>query len=118
MCYHASKDGYDLYFTPGPKANKKGARIWHTKKVKEQLSKEVRKNLLFLHAITGCDTRSRLYGVGKATVQKKFENVPIFKEQANVFSCHSAVSDVVTAGEKALVSLFGAEKLASKTPHI
>ena len=95
MCYHASKDGYDLYFTPGPKANKKGARIWHTKKVKEQLSKEVRKNLLFLHAITGCDTRSRLYGVGKATAQKKFENVPIFKEQANVFSCHSAVSDVV-----------------------
>ena len=68
MCYHASKDGYDLYFTPGPKANKKGARIWHTKKVKEQLSKEVCKNLLFLHAITGCDTKSRLHGVGKATV--------------------------------------------------
>ena len=88
------------------------------KKVKEQLGKEVCRNLLFLHAITGCDTASRLYGVGNPTVLKKLENVLSFKEQANVFSCHSAVSDVVTAGEKALVSLFDGEKLASKAPHI
>ena len=101
------------------------------KKVKEQLGKEVCRNLLYLHAITGCDTTSRLYGVG--TALKKFENVLHFKEQAYVFSCHSAVSDVVTAGEKALVSLFGGkpgvglnalrhqhyfEQLAIKTSHI
>ena len=51
----------------------------------------------------------------------------------SVFTCHSAVSGVVTAGEKALVSLFGSkpvvglnsiryqryfEKLATKTSHI
>ena len=107
LCYHASEDGYGLYFRPEPKANARGARVWHMKKVKEQLGKEVCRNLLFLHAITGCDTTSRLYGVGKATALKKFENVLHFKEQANVYSCHSAVSDVVTAGEKALVSLFG-----------
>ena len=88
------------------------------KKVKEQPGKEVCRNLLFLHATTGCDTTSRIYRVGKATVLKKSENVLGFKEQANVFSCHSAVSDVVTAGEKALASLFSDEKLASKTPHI
>ena len=133
LCYHASEDGYDLYLRPEPKANARGARVWHMKKVKEQLGKEVCRNLLFLHAITGCDTTSRLYGVGKATALKKSENVLHFKEQANVFSCHSTVSDVVTAGEKALVSLFGGkpgiglnalryqryfEKLASKTSHI
>ena len=133
LCYHASGDGYDLYFRPEPKANARGARPWHVKKVKEQLGKEVCRNLLFLHAITGCDTASRLYGVGKASALKKFENVLHFKEQANVFSCHSAVSDVVTAGEKAFVSLFGGKpgvclnalryqryfkKLASRTSHI
>ena len=133
LCYHASEGGYDLYFRPEPKANARGARVWHMKKVKELLGKEVWRNLLFLHAITGCDTTSRLYGVGKATALKKFENVLHFKEQANVFSCHSAVSDVVSAGEKALVSLFGGkpgvglnalrhqryfEKLPSKTSHI
>ena len=119
--------------TSKPKANTRGARVCHMKKVKEQLGKDVCRNLLFLHAITGYDTTSRLYGVGKATALKKFENVLHFKEQANIFSCHCAVSDVVTAGEKALVSLFGGkpgvglnalryqryfEKLASKTSHI
>ena len=133
LCYHASEDGYDLYFRPEPKANARGARAWHVKKVKEKLGKEVCRNLLFLHAITGCGTTSRLYGVGRATALKKFENVLHFKEQSNVFSCHSAVSDVVTACEKALVSLFGGkpgvglnalryqryfENLASKTSHI
>ena len=128
LCYHASEDGYDLFYRPEPKANTRDARVWHMKKVKEQLGKELCRSLLFLHAITGCDTTSRLYGVGKATALKKFENAL----QANVFSCHSAVSDVVTAGEKALVSLFGGktgvglnalryqryfEKLASKTSH-
>ena len=67
-------------------------RVWHMKKVKEQLGKELCKNLLFLLAVTGCDTTSRLYGVGTVTALKKFENVLHFKEQANVFSCHSAVS--------------------------
>ena len=133
LCYHASEDGYDIYFRPEPKANARGTCVWLMKKVKEQLGKEVCRNLLFLHAITGCDTTSRLYGVGKATALKKFENVLHFKEQANIFSSHSAVSDVVTAGEKALVSLLGGkpgvglnalqyqryfEKLASKTSHI
>ena len=77
------------------------------KNVKEKLGKEV--CLLFLHAITRCDTTSILYGVGKTTALKKFENVFNFKEQANVFSYNSAFSDVVTIGEKALVSPFGSK---------
>ena len=81
LCYHAPKDGNDLYFRPGPKANTRSARIWHMKKVKEQPGKEVCRNLLFLHATTGCDTTSRPNRVGKATVLKKFENVLSFKEQ-------------------------------------
>ena len=103
------------------------------KKVKDQLGKEVCRNLLFLHAMTVCDTASRLYGVGKATALKKFENVPCFREQANTFSCHSALSDVVAAGDEALVALLGGkpgvgldslryqryfEKLATKTSYI
>lgn len=130
LCYHASEDGCDFYFRPEPKANARGARFWHMKKVKDQLGREVCRNLLFLHAMTSCDTTSRLYQVGKATALKKFENVHCFREQANTFSCHSAVSDVVAAGEKAL---FGGkprvgldslryqryfEKLAAKTSHI
>ena len=76
------------------------------KKVKEQLGRELCRNLLFLHTVTRCHTSSRLYGVGKATTLKKLESVPYLKEHGNIFTCHSAVSDVVSPGEKALVSLF------------
>ena len=44
-----------------------------------------------------------MYGVGKAMALKKFENTPYLREQANVFICHSAMSDIVAAGEKAIV---------------
>ena len=133
LYYHASENGCDLYFRPEPKANARRARVWHMKRVKDQLGREVCRNLLFLHAMTGCDTASRLYGVGKATALKKFENVPCFREQANTFSCHSALSDVVAAGDEALVALLGGkpgvgldslryqryfEKLATKTSYI
>ena len=64
LCYHASKDGCDLYLRPEPKANARGTRVWHMKRVKDQLGRDVCTNLLFLHAITGCHTTSRLYGVG------------------------------------------------------
>ena len=53
LCYHASNDGFDLYFRPEPKANARGTRVWHMKKVKDQLGREVCTNLPFLHAITG-----------------------------------------------------------------
>ena len=76
LCYYASEDGCDLYFRPEPKANARGARVWHIKKVKDQLGREACRNLLFLHAMTGCDTTLRLYGVAKETALKKFENVP------------------------------------------
>ena len=60
LCYHASKDGCDLYFRPEPKPSARGTRVWHMKRVKDQLGRDVCTNLLFLHAITECDTISRL----------------------------------------------------------
>ena len=107
LCYHASKDGSDLYFRPETKANLRGERVWHIKKVKEQLVKEVCRNLLFCHAVTCCNTTSRLYGVGKATALKIFENLRHFKALAKVFNSHSTVYDIVRVSEKAVVSLFG-----------
>ena len=60
LCYLASKDGCDLYFRPEPKVNARGTRVWHMKRVKDQLGREACTNFLFLHAITGCDTTSCL----------------------------------------------------------
>ena len=77
------------------------------KKVKEQLGDGVCHDPLFLHAILGCDTTSRVHGIGKAAALKKYANSLHFREQTKVFNSSSTVDDIVVAGENALVSLYG-----------
>ena len=106
LCFYTRSDSFDLYFKPEPKANSR-RRVWNIKKVKEQLGDDVCHDLLFLHAILGCDTTSRVHGIGKAAALKKYANSLHFREQAKVFNSPSTVDDIVVAGENALVSLYG-----------
>ena len=62
LCYHASLDSHSIFFQPEPKKATKNPRVWDIKAVKEQLGPEVYSYILFLHAVLGCDTTSRLYG--------------------------------------------------------
>ncbi len=67
------------------------------------LGPDICNHILFIHALLGCDTTSRLYGIGKGSSLKKFTASHPFREQAKVFNTHSAsIQDVVNAGEKAL----------------
>ena len=61
-----------------------------------------------MHAILGCDTTSRLYGLGKGSGLKKVCNSGFFCEQATVFTegISTYKSDIVVAGEKAVVCLY------------
>ena len=90
--------------------------------------------MLFIHAISGCDTTSRLFGVGKGRAMKKCLASKAFQESSNVFSEESSAADqVARAGEKALLVLYGGkpgtnlnrlryqrfcEKTAAKTTHL
>ena len=76
------------------------------KKVKEQLGDDVCHDLLFIHAILGCDTTFRVHGIGKAAALKKYANSLHFRRQAKVFNSASSVDDIVVIGENALVSLY------------
>ena len=134
LCYHASLDSHDLFFRPEPKKNTKKLCVWNIRATKEKLGQDICNNILFIHAILGCDTTSRLYGIGKGTSLSKFKASGIFREQAKVFCSDSAPThDVIDAGEKALVLLYNGmltdtldslrhkrfcEKVASKTTHI
>ncbi len=95
------------------------------------LGQDICSNILFIHAFLGCDTTSRLYGIGKGTSLSKFKASSIFREQAKVFNSDSASTrDVVDAGEKALIVVYNGkltdtlrhkrfcEKVASKKSHV
>ena len=72
LCFYTRSDSFDLYFKPEPKANSR-RRDWNMKKAKEHLG-DVCHDLLFLHAILGYDTTSRVHGIGKAAALKKYAN--------------------------------------------
>jgi len=127
--FYTQEYDYEIYFRLEPKARSRVHRVWHMD-IKHQLGDEVCRNFLFLHAGTCCDTTSRLHGVGSWSWRMHL------MEQAKVFGfslLHTSASDVVTAGEKALVTLFGGKpgtslnklryqryykKLAFKTSHV
>ena len=109
LCYHADLNSHDIFFKPEPKQNAKTRRVWDIKKTKTLLGPNVYTNILFVHAVLGCDTTSRLHGIGKGVALKKIKSNANFLEQAKVFSHQAATKeDVVKAGEKALLCLYNA----------
>lgn len=67
----------------------------------------LQKNILFVHALLGCDTTSSIYGFGKGVALHKIKTDALFREQADVFNCAVATKEeVVEAGEKALLCLY------------
>ena len=64
--------------------------------------------MLFLHVLLGCDTTSRIYGIGKATALKKAMTNKHFRKQAQVFESGTpTVEELVTVGEQAIVCVYG-----------
>ena len=60
------------------------------------------------HAMAGCDITWRLYGNGKGVALQKLNSRPIFNQMAEVFCGKESCGVIVSAGEMALSSLYGA----------
>lgn len=70
LLHHAKADDNNIYFTGEPK-NGKSRKVWNIKIIKQSLWEIICNRILFWHAILGCDTTLRLFGVGKGLVLKK-----------------------------------------------
>ena len=67
--------------------------------------------MLFGHALLGCDTTSRVFGIGKRVALKQLRSSEDFNVQAVVFNNNLATSEeIAIAGEAALVSLYSGSK--------
>jgi len=103
--YASPTDGKKLYF----RSDKGGPTVVYDIKVMKQvLGCEICHNILFLHAFTGCDTTSRIFGIGKKSVlQKMIKGDPIFKSCARVFSSPGKdAAEIEESGCKLMVALF------------
>ncbi|MEW8547735.1 MAG: hypothetical protein AB2693_29860 [Candidatus Thiodiazotropha sp.] len=119
LCHYASLDANDIFFKPEQRRNMKtAARVWNIRETKLKLGSDLCKDLLFVHAILGCDTTSSVFGLGKGLALKKYLKDKNFRECAAVFSNdeHISVDEIIKYGERAMVILFGGkpeEKLDS-----
>ena len=63
-------------------------KSWSVKESALALSPDIKASLLLIHAFSGCDTTSALYGISKATVLKKFKGSNIsYIDVKNIMSC-------------------------------
>ena len=110
LCFHADLNAKELIFSPEPKKCTKQRHVWNIKQVKLSLGQELCDNILFLHALLGCDTTSRLYGIGKSASIKKFKSSQEFRQIAEVFAAKDMPKEaVIAAGENALKHIYGGE---------
>ena len=105
LCHHAEMNANDLFFKPEPKQRSKIRKVWNIKKTKTSLGLNVCANIVLVNAILGCDTTSRIHGIGKGVALTKIRTDALFREQA-VFNHTGALKDeVIMAREKALLCL-------------
>ncbi|VDI55510.1 Hypothetical predicted protein [Mytilus galloprovincialis] len=106
LLYYYNFGSKNLIFKPNHDKKTK-SKIWDINKTKVVLGQDMCKVLPIVHAISGCDTTSKLYGVGKVATLKKFIDSPTLKELGEVFLKESLVEDVKNAGEKVITFLYG-----------
>lgn len=106
LLFYAKATDKDLYFR-SDKA--KACAPYHINELKTILGDELCSQLLFIHAYTGCDSTSRIYGVGKKTVFQKFvTGDATLKACANAFLQQKQTAAVIEGqGSKAMAVIYG-----------
>ncbi|XP_063399578.1 uncharacterized protein LOC134684250 [Mytilus trossulus] len=82
-------------------------KIWDITETRRKIDPLVCNILPFIHAFSGCDTTSRIFGQGKGTVFKKISTNIKLQDHAAVFCQESNVESMHKAGEQIFVALYG-----------
>ncbi|EDO39052.1 predicted protein [Nematostella vectensis] len=108
LCHYADANDHDILFMPQTKQKSGTMRVWNIKNTVEALGPDICKNIMFAHAILGCDTTSALYGLGKGLSLKMLTSDVTFRQQADIFhQADAAKNDIAAAaGETALLCLY------------
>lgn len=106
LLYFLESESNELIFKPNHEKKTK-SKLWDINKTKRILGNEVCKVLPVIHAVSGCDTTSKLHGVGKGATMKKFIESQVLKDLGGVFLKESVKEDIINAGEQIISFLYG-----------
>jgi len=92
-----------------PATSKIAGKIYNIDTIKSSVG-NASKSILFVHAMTGCDTTSALKNKGKAAPWKMLLKNSELREYAQVFNSPSSTrEDIATAGEDFVKRIYGCE---------
>ena len=99
---------HQLFYCPEKKStSKKEIKVWDIKRVCNLIPAGITSNILFLHAIHGCDTTSRLPNVRINTLWKLTLDEEFLKCASILKSARSSKADVIEYGLRALAMIYG-----------
>ena len=88
----------------------KAERLINISSIVGLIQEEKLKKILLLHAMSGCDTTSFLFGVGKTKLYEK-EILEKHEDLSDVFyNSESTISEIISAGEKIIMVLYSEAK--------
>jgi hypothetical protein len=110
LLHHMDSRKKTLYFRSDKKS--KEQRVYNVNTLKECLGQRLCSQLLFIHAFTGCDTTSTVFGMGKKTFfQKAAEGDKELESCALAFTEPGQTSDAIEQhGNQSMVVLFSGKR--------
>ena len=109
LIHKCHKDNQVLYHIPGTQT--KPDVTYNITNVQVSLKPMLKKYILFLHAVTGCDTTSALFRQGKKKIVSVMEKNPTLYSEIDIFYDKNAFqTDIAKVGEKVILALYGAPK--------
>ena len=83
--------------------------MYHINRIPDVFAHEMCSQLMFIHAMTGSDTTSRIFGVGKKTAfQKHAKGDPLIRSCAIAFTIPNQTTEVIdNLGCQVMAVLFG-----------
>jgi len=73
--------------------------------LKKELNPDLSHTLLFIHALSGCDTTSRPYGIGKVSAMNRYR---LLKDSAELFMMSDVkCEEIEISGNKAIATIYG-----------
>ena len=78
LLHYSKTDNEIIYFRSDANKQSKEHSVYTINLLKETLGDDVCNELLFVHAYSGCDSTSRIYGIGKKVIlqNKSQEDIP------------------------------------------
>ncbi len=99
LLYHYTREDHkDMYMQTATK-------LINLHVMQDTIGHDLAYSLLFIHSLSGCDTTSRPYGIGKVQALEKYK---LLVEHAKVFMApDQSYAEIEKAGQKALAVIYG-----------